>query len=92
MLAVPHPGPTSAPLRMLLILQNNIEGVDNAGDVTKNGQQNVDKKIRAAAALEKDTQRREDDGEEDFEDVGCSEDHCEGLGCGFGVLCVRLDG
>lgn len=38
-------------------------------NVTENGQQDVDKEIGIAAALEEDTQRREDDGEQDLADV-----------------------
>jgi len=38
-------------------------------NVTQNGQQDVDEEISVAAALEEDTQRWEDDGEEDLADV-----------------------
>jgi len=43
--------------------------MDNAGNVTKNGQQNVDEEISIASSLQEDTQRREDDGKNDLADV-----------------------
>jgi len=63
-------------IRNRLILQNNIEGVDNAGDVTKDGEEDVDKKIGAASTLKEDSKRREDDGKDDLADVACCERHC----------------
>ena len=36
---------------------------------TEDGQQDVDEEVTAAAALEEDTQRREDDGKDDLADV-----------------------
>jgi hypothetical protein len=38
-------------------------------NVTENGQEDVDEEISIAAALEEDTQRREDDGKKDLADV-----------------------
>lgn len=43
--------------------------MDDTRDVTQNGQEDVDEEIGIAAALEKDTQRRKEDGEDDFADV-----------------------
>jgi len=43
--------------------------VNDARDVTEDGEEDVDEEIRAAATLEDDAQRREDDGEDDQEDV-----------------------
>ena len=43
--------------------------MDDAGNVTKDGQQNVDEEVSTAAALEEDTKRREDDGDDDLDDV-----------------------
>lgn len=43
--------------------------MDDTGNVTQNGQQNVDEEIGAAATLEEDTHGREDDGKDDLADV-----------------------
>jgi len=63
--------------RRYLILQNDIKGVDNAGDVSKDGEQNVDEKVGTAATLKEDSERREDDGKDDLADVACGESHCD---------------
>lgn len=49
------------------------------GDVTKNGQQDVDEEISIAATLEEDTERRKKDGKDDLADVGSGERHVVGL-------------
>ena len=38
-------------------------------NVTQDGQQDVDEEVGIASTLEEDTQRREEDGEDDLEDV-----------------------
>jgi hypothetical protein len=43
--------------------------VDDAGNVTQDGQQDVDEQVSTAAALQEDTQRGEDDGKDDLADV-----------------------
>jgi len=43
--------------------------MNNAGNVAEDGQQDVDQKVTTAAALEEDTQRWEDDGEDDLADI-----------------------
>jgi hypothetical protein len=43
--------------------------VDDAGDVAKDGQQDVYQKICTATTLEEDTERWEDDGKDDLADV-----------------------
>ena len=45
------------------------------GNVTENGQQDVDEEVGIAAALEKDTERRDEDGKDDLADVGSGERH-----------------
>ena len=45
------------------------------GNVTQNSQQDVDEEISIAAALEEDTERREEDGKEDLADIRCGERH-----------------
>lgn len=47
----------------------NVQGVDNAGDVTQDGEKDVNEQIRTAAALEEDSQRWQEDGEDDFENI-----------------------
>ena len=46
----------------------------------ENGQEDVDQQVGAAPALEEDTQRREDDGEDHLADVAGGERHGGGVG------------
>jgi hypothetical protein len=46
-----------------------VQSMNDAGNKTKNGEQNIDQKITTAATLEEDTQRREEDGKDDFADI-----------------------
>lgn len=48
---------------------NDVERVDDTGDVTQDCEQNVDQEISAAATLEEDSDGWQDDGEDDFDDV-----------------------
>ena len=43
--------------------------MNDTGNVTKDGEEDVDQEIRAATALEEDTERWEDDGKDDLADV-----------------------
>lgn len=43
--------------------------MNDAGNVTKDGQQNVDEEIGTATTLKEDTKRREDDGKDDLADI-----------------------
>jgi len=74
-----------------LILQNDVQGVDDARNVTENGQEDVDEEIcegisfcelkqswwglrtSIAATFQEDTERWEDDGEDDLDDVATGE-------------------
>ena len=47
----------------------DVQGVDDSGNITKDGQQDVDEEVSTTAALEEDTKRREDDGDDDLDDV-----------------------
>jgi hypothetical protein len=47
----------------------HIHGVDDTRDPSKNGQTDVDQEISTTSALQEDTQRRQDDGEDDLADV-----------------------
>lgn len=44
-------------------------GEKAAGDLPKDGEQNVDEKVGATATLKEDSERREDDGKDDLADV-----------------------
>ena len=46
-----------------------VQSMNDAGNKTKNGEQDIDQKITTAATLEEDTQRREEDGKDDFADI-----------------------
>lgn len=43
--------------------------MDDTGDVTQDGQQDVDEEVGIATALKEDTERGQDDGEDDLDDV-----------------------
>jgi len=62
-----------------LILENDVESVDDTGNVTEDGEENVDEKISTTSTLEEDSERREDDGNDDLADVASGESHCDGL-------------
>lgn len=47
----------------------DIQGVDDTGDVTQNGEQDVDEQVGAATTLKEDTQRWQEDGKDDLADV-----------------------
>ena len=59
--------------------------VGGSADVltTKDGQEQVDEEVSAAATLKEDTERREQDGEDDLDDVA-------GLVLACGTAVVRL--
>lgn len=43
--------------------------MDDTGNVTQDGEEDVDAEVGTAAALEEDTDGREDDGKDDLADV-----------------------
>lgn len=43
--------------------------MDDTGDVTENGQEDVDEEVGTTATLEEHTKRRKDDGDNDLDDV-----------------------
>lgn len=47
----------------------NVQSVDDARNVTQDGEQDVDEQISTAAALEKHTQRWQEDGKDDLADI-----------------------
>jgi len=50
-------------------MMGSLQSVDDSGNVSQNGQQDVDEEISTTTALEEDTKRWEDDGEDDFADI-----------------------
>jgi hypothetical protein len=54
---------------MLVTMSHSSRRGETYGNVTQDGQQDVDEEIGIAAALEEDTQRRDEDGEDDLDDV-----------------------
>jgi hypothetical protein len=57
----------------MLLESYYIQSMDDAGDITEDGEQDVDQKIATAATLEEDTKRWEDDGKDDLADVAVEE-------------------
>lgn len=51
--------------------------MDDPGNVTQYGQEDVDEKVGIATALEEDAERWEEDSEDDLADVACGECHSE---------------
>jgi len=49
--------------------RRNLQGVDDAWNVPQYCQEDVDEEVGIATALEEDTKRREENGEDDFADV-----------------------
>ena len=49
--------------------EDHVQGVDNTGNPTKDGQADVDQQVSTTSALQEDTQRRQDDGEDDLADI-----------------------
>jgi hypothetical protein len=58
-----------------LKLQDDVESVDDTGNVAENGQQDVDEEVGVAATLKEDTKRGQDHGEDDLADVAGGERH-----------------
>jgi len=77
-----------------LVLQDDVQSVDDTGNVTQNGEEDVDEEVGTTATLEEDTHGREDDGKEDLADVASSERHVVGFEDEvlLGNVCGRLLG
>lgn len=63
-----------------LVFQNDVEGVEDTGNITKDGQENVEAQITAASLFQKDTKRGEEDGKNDFANVASCEGHVDEFG------------
>lgn len=57
--------------------------MDDAGNVSQNGEQDVDEEVGTATTLEEDTHGREDDGKDDLANIAGGERHVGGLGDEF---------
>jgi hypothetical protein len=63
--------------------------VDDTRNVTEDGEQDVDEEIRVAAALEEDTDGREEESKNDLAEVRGGERHVDGfVGVWFEVVVV----
>lgn len=51
------------------ILENDVQGMDDAGNVAENGENDVDEQMDGATGLDEHTKRRQQDGAEHFENV-----------------------
>lgn len=51
----------------------NVQSVNDTGDITQDGQTDVDEEISSASTFEEHSQRRQDDGEEDLADIPIEE-------------------
>jgi hypothetical protein len=73
----------------------NVQGMDDTGDVTQDREDDVEEEVGAAATLEEDTQRRQDDGEDDLADVAIAKvsylsHRCGHAWAGFGLSLLTL--
>lgn len=50
----------------------DLQGMNNTRDITKYSEENIDQEVGVAATFEKDTKRRDEDGEDDLADVTIS--------------------
>jgi hypothetical protein len=50
-------------------MQENVQSVNNARNITKDGQEDVDEEISIASAFQEDTDGWNEDGEDDLDDV-----------------------
>jgi len=64
---------------MLLIFQDDVERVDDSGDVAQDGQEDVDEQVSAASPLEENTEGGEDDGKNYLANVARGERHDAGF-------------
>jgi len=53
----------------MLVLQNNVQCVNDSGDVAQDSKENVDQQVSTAASLEEDAQGRQNDGNENLANV-----------------------
>lgn len=69
-----------------LVFENNVQGVNDAWNVPKDGQKDVDQEVCAAATFKENSERWEDDRNDDLDDVGSGERHFEDSIAIFGLM------
>ena len=52
--------------------RKHVQRVNDAGDVTQDSEENVDQEVGIAAALEEHTERGQEDGEDDLDDIAAT--------------------
>jgi len=52
-----------------LVLEDDVESVNDTGNVTEDREQDVDPEIRVATSFEEDSERRDEDSTDDFDDI-----------------------
>lgn len=63
--------------RCKLERDQNLQRMDDAWDVSEDGEEDVDAEVDADASLKEDSERRQHNGEDQLDDVGASESHRE---------------
>jgi hypothetical protein len=66
-------------------MEDEVRGGVTYGNVTEDGQQDVDEEVGIASALEEHADGREEDGEHDLDEVAGGERHGGGVWVWFGV-------
>ena len=66
----------------VLVLEDDVERVYDAGNETEQGETDVDQQIATTSLLSQHAQRGQDDGKDDLADVRTGERHCWRLGLG----------
>jgi len=61
----------------VLILENNIQGMENTRNITQYSQEDVDNEVTTASALEEYSDGREEDGDKNLDDVRTGKRHVE---------------
>jgi hypothetical protein len=52
-----------------LVFKNDVQSMDNPRDVTQNCQTDIDEQVSTTSSLQKDTERREENGQDNFADI-----------------------
>lgn len=65
----------------LVVVEEDIQSVDDTGNVTQDGEQDVDAEVSTASSLQEDTDGWQDDGKNDLEDIASGEGHFDDCLC-----------
>ena len=60
-----------------IVFQDDPHGVNDPGNVTKEGQQQIEPKVQPETDLQEDTQRRDEDCEQNADDIGVARTHAK---------------